>query len=63
MLPPPSCSLPKARLTFKPTGLRSSTLLRRRISEVAAEVLRAIVHQRYKLRRAIVITSNRVVKD
>jgi len=37
--------------------------LRRRISEVAAEVLRAIVHQRYKLRRAIVITSNRVVKD
>ncbi|OZA84462.1 MAG: ATP-binding protein, partial [Burkholderiales bacterium 34-67-9] len=29
----------------------------------AAEVLQAIVHQRYKLRRSIVITSNRVVQD
>ena len=38
-------------------------MLRRRISEHAAEVLRASVHQRYKLRRAIVITSNRVVQD
>ena len=37
--------------------------LARRISEHAAEVLQAIVHQRYKLRRAIVITSNRVVQD
>ena len=35
--------------------------LARRISEHAAEVLQAIVHQRYKLRRAIVVTSNRVV--
>ncbi|MGA0100178.1 MAG: IS21-like element helper ATPase IstB [Steroidobacteraceae bacterium] len=37
--------------------------LARRISEHAAEVLQAIVHQRYKLRRSIVITSNRVVQD
>ena len=36
--------------------------LARRISEHAAEVLQAIMHQRYKLRRAIVITSNRVVQ-
>ena len=36
--------------------------LARRISEHAAEVLQAIVHQRYKLRRAIVVTSNRVVQ-
>ena len=37
--------------------------LARRISEHAAEVLQAIVHHRYKLRRAIVVTSNRVVQD
>lgn len=37
--------------------------LARRITEVAAEVLQAIVHQRYKYRRALVITSNRVVQD
>ena len=37
--------------------------LARRISEHAAELLQAMVHQRYKLRRSIVITSNRVVQD
>ncbi|WP_425973946.1 IS21-like element helper ATPase IstB [Tepidimonas sp. HKU78] len=37
--------------------------LTRRISEHAAEVLQTVVHQRYKLRRAIVVTSNRVVQD
>jgi DNA replication protein DnaC len=37
--------------------------LARRISEHAAEVLQAIVHQRYKLRRSIIATSNRVVQD
>ena len=37
--------------------------LARRISEHAAEVLQAIVHQRYKLRRSTVVTSNRVVQD
>jgi DNA replication protein DnaC len=36
--------------------------LARRISE-CRRVLQAIVHQRYKLRRSIVITSNRVVQD
>ena len=35
----------------------------RRIAEVSAELLQAIVHQRYKLRRSIVATSNRVVQD
>ena len=34
-----------------------------RIADVSAELLQAIVHQRYKLRRSIVITSNRVVQD
>jgi DNA replication protein DnaC len=38
-------------------------LLARRIADVSAELLQAIVHQRYKLRRSIVITSNRVVQD
>ena len=37
--------------------------LARRISEHAAEVLQDIVHQRYKLRRSVVATSNRVVQD
>jgi DNA replication protein DnaC len=37
--------------------------LARRITAQAAEVLEAIVHQRYKLRRAMVVTSNRVVQD
>jgi DNA replication protein DnaC len=37
--------------------------LARRMSEHAAEVLQAIVHQRYKLRRSVVVTSNRVVQD
>ncbi len=37
--------------------------LARRISESAAEVLQSLVHQRYKSRRSIVVTSNRVVQD
>ncbi len=37
--------------------------LARRIADASAELLQAIVHQRYKLRRTIVITSNRVVQD
>jgi DNA replication protein DnaC len=37
--------------------------LARRIADVSAEVLQAIVHQRYKLRRSIIVTSNRVVQD
>ena len=37
--------------------------LARRIADISAELLQVIVHKRYKLRRAIVITSNRVVQD
>ena len=37
--------------------------LARRLVDGAAEVLQSIVHQRYKLRRSVVITSNRVVQD
>jgi hypothetical protein len=33
------------------------------MADVSAEWLQAIVHQRYKQRRSIVITSNRVVQD
>ncbi len=34
-----------------------------RISDAAAELLQTIVHQRYKQRRSIVVTSNRVIQD
>ena len=37
--------------------------LARRIADASAELLQAVVHQRYKLRRDIVVTSNRVVQD
>ena len=37
--------------------------LARRISDSAAELLQTLVHQRYKLRRSMVVTSNRVVQD
>jgi DNA replication protein DnaC len=37
--------------------------LARRLPEAAAELLQSVVHQRYKLRRSIVVTSNRVVQD
>jgi DNA replication protein DnaC len=37
--------------------------LARRISEAGAELLQSIVHRRYKLRRSIVVTSNRIVAD
>ena len=37
--------------------------LARRISDASAEVLQTVVHQRYKHRRSIVVTSNRVVQD
>ena len=35
----------------------------RRISDRAGELLQTLVHQRYKLRRSIIVTSNRVVQD
>ena len=37
--------------------------LARRISDGAAELLQTVVHRRYKLRRSIVVTSNRIVED
>lgn len=37
--------------------------LARRISEAAGELLQTLVHQRYKLKRSILVTSNRVVQD
>ena len=37
--------------------------LARRISEASAELLQTVVHQRYKRRASIVVTSNRVVQD
>ena len=37
--------------------------LARRISDASGELLQSLVHQRYKLRRSIVVTSNRVVQD
>jgi DNA replication protein DnaC len=37
--------------------------LARRIADASAELLQTIVHQRYKRRASIVVTSNRVVQD
>ena len=37
--------------------------LARRISDTSAEVLQTVVHQRYKRRSSIIVTSNRVVQD
>ena len=37
--------------------------LARRIADASAEALQAIVHRRYKLRRSVIVTSNRVVQD
>ena len=33
------------------------------ISDAGAELLQTIVHQRYKLHRSVIVTSNRVVQD
>ncbi len=43
--------------------LLDDLFLARRITEAAAELLQTVVHQRYKHRRSIVVTSNRVVQD
>ena len=37
--------------------------LARRISEASAELLQTVIHQRYKQRRSLIVTSNRVVQD
>ena len=50
--------------TSSPTSLVLDDLfLARRITDASAELLQTVVHQRYKLRRSIVVTSNRVVQD
>ena|GEM_PF-1615033 len=56
---------PGAGARPQPQGHETRLILRQasEIGEHAAEVLQAIVHQRYKLRRSIVITSNRVLQD
>jgi DNA replication protein DnaC len=43
--------------------LLDDLFLARRITDAAGELLQTLVHQRYKLRRSIVVTSNRVVQD
>jgi len=35
--------------------------LARKISDASAELLQTIVHRRYKLRRSLIVASNRVV--
>ena len=42
---------------------QSEMFLARRITDASAELLQTVVHRRYKLRRSIVVTSNRVVQD
>jgi DNA replication protein DnaC len=37
--------------------------LSKRIPEGAGELLQSLIHQRYKLRRSVIVTSNRVVQD
>lgn len=37
--------------------------LAKRIPDAGAELLQTLVHQRYKLRRSIIVTSNRIVQD
>ena len=37
--------------------------LSRTIPEGAADLLQSIIHKRYKLKRSVVVTSNRVVQD
>ena len=37
--------------------------LAKRIPEGAGELLQSLIHQRYKLHRSVIVTSNRVVQD
>lgn len=37
--------------------------LAKRVSDVAAELLQTLVHQRYRRRASLLVTSNRVIKD
>lgn len=44
-------------------GAARDLFLARRISERSAELPQTVVHQRYKQRRSIIVTLNRVVQD
>ena len=48
---------------FAPRGCKYGSPLARRIGDKAGELLQTLVHQRYRLKRSIVVTSNRVVQD
>ncbi len=37
--------------------------LSKSIPDGAGELLQSIIHQRYKLRRSVIVTSNRIVQD
>ena len=37
--------------------------LAKRVSEAAAELLQTMVHQRYRRRASVLVTSNRIIKD
>ena len=37
--------------------------LSKRLPEGGAELLQSLIHQRYKLRRSLIVTSNRVIAD
>jgi DNA replication protein DnaC len=60
---------PKEQIKLLATMLESDLLvlddlfLARRISDGAAELLQTVVHRRYKTRRSVIVTSNRVVED
>jgi hypothetical protein len=43
--------------------LLDDLFLARRISDASAELLRTILHRRYKLHLSIILTSNRLVQD
>jgi len=49
--------------TWEGANLLADLFLGRRMSEASAELLQTPVHQRKKLRRTLVITSKRVVRD
>jgi len=67
-----------AELVLSPTAARKTRLrpvidadlvvlddlfLSKRLPEGGAELLQSLIHQRYKLRRSLIVTSNRVIAD
>jgi hypothetical protein len=63
-IPPPRPPTAMTAIAAEPDLLVLDDLfLARRISDASAELLQTIVHQRYKRRASIVVTSNRIVRD